>query len=117
MVAMAARARTGGAIGKLRKLVANLRSIGDGTAVRATLERMQTQIETVAKGRLAKHTDKGLAAATMSVVTHESRVAILKQRYLGFHKWWPFKNKMPAFIVKNAAKVFEEETKKLLTAK
>ena len=53
----------------------------------------------------------------MSVVTHESRVAILKQRYLGFHKWWPFKNKMPLFIVKATAKAFEEETKKLLTAK
>lgn len=117
MVAMAARARTGGAIGKLRKLVANLRSIGDGAAVRATLERAKAQIEAVAGAKLARHTDKGLAASTMSVVTHESRVAILKQRYLGFHKWWPFKNKMPLFIVKATAKAFEEETKKLLTAK
>lgn len=108
--------KVGGALGKLARLVKSLEKIGAGAAVDATVARIGSQVASIAQSKVSRHTESGKAASTLSVVKGPRMVGLSSQAYLHFHSWWPFRKGFPLFLIRRTAKVFQEETQKLLKA-
>ena len=94
---------------RLAELSRGLHAIASGEVVARTVAKVQAQIETVARRKLAGHVDTGAATTSLSVRADGSLVLLSANRYLRYHGFWPFRRGMPGFVVKAAAQMIAAE--------
>lgn len=90
-------------------LAGRLREAASGAVMERAVEKIQEQVQAVARRLAAKHKDTGAAASALVVTGTPGLVQLKFPRYLGYHAWWVFRSGMPPFIVTRAAKILAAE--------
>lgn len=108
-----ARVNAGAAILRLRTLSSALKD-APAAAERAAAK-VFPMVYKIAGRIVGAHVETGLAAETLDVVRSGTRVDVTMQRYLDFHRWWPFRGKrLPRTVIDAASRAYAAEVLALL---
>ncbi len=94
---------------KLARICDGLRFAASGAVLERAAAKVQEQIDAVGKSKLSKHQLSGAALGSLDATASGGLVQLTSNRYLGYHRWWVFRDGMPPFVVSRAVKILDAE--------